>query len=275
MQYFVVLEDSKEFRWQAELLFESIRLLGLENKFIVSICPGKGPMKKHPYPEIIWFDNVGRKLGFPHFNKCYGLAKAIESGKLRQPFVILDTDMFLISELPQLSQVVVSQNQEHLLWEEVKHTLKDTTNANGWVNAGEVYYFNDVPNATFENIMRHTYGLCAKYGNHKKFHTYGFNIGIAKSDLTVRKRNLVMPLFNDRSSQVNWNAPIVHYSKGYPPYFQKEGAFDTINFSFNLPLPFKAIMEAPIRDQPNVSVMQTLIRSWLDSNVSRLWDLIG
>jgi hypothetical protein len=276
MQYFAVLEDTKELRWQAELLFESIRLLELEDKFVIAVCPGKGAVHRHPYPNIIRFDNVGRRIGFPHFNKCYGLGKALASGALKQPFVVLDTDMFLLRELPESNARAAAQNHPYLAWENIKDDLKGFAKGSEWTSLGGVYYFNDVPVKVFEDIMKNTYDLYTKLGNKPEFHTYGFTLGITKNDIPFQKRtDYEMPLHNNRSSDVNWSSAVVHYKKGYPPHFKKEGIFDTINFSFNLPLPFKVLLECPVQDQPNVSAMQTLMRSWLDANVSRVWDLIN
>jgi hypothetical protein len=276
MQYFTVLEDTRELRWQAELLFESIRLLELEDNFVIAICPGKGAINRHPYPNVIHFDNVGRKTGFPHFNKCYGLGKALASGVLKQPFVVLDTDMFLIKELEPSNAPVSAQNHKYLEWNNVREDLKEVTSGMDWTSLGGVYRFADVPTKVFSDIIKYTYELYSKFGNNKKFHTYGFTLGIVKNEIPFQRRNSYeMPLFNDRSPDINWSSAVIHYKEGYPPHFKKEGIFDTINFSFNLPLPLKCILECPIQDQPNVSAMQTLIRSWLDTNISRVWDLIN
>lgn len=259
MQYFVVIEDTKNQRWQGELLFESVRLLGLERHFVAAVCPGKGAVHKHPYPNIVYFDNLGSKLLFPHFNKCYGMLKALEHGAIRPPFTILDPDMFLIKEPPKYATAVVAQGKE---------TIPDLDLGGEWVGLGGVYCFNECPPVVFEDVMRFTYDLYKKYGIRKEFHTYGFNLAIAKHGVPVHKANLEMPLINSKHT-----APIVHYSEGYPPYFTKEGIYDTINFSFGLPLPFKTIMETPVRGQPNVALMQTLIRSWLDGNSARAANL--
>lgn len=65
---------------------------------------------------------------------------------------------------------------------------------------------------------------------------------------------------------------IIRYTDGYPPYFTK--VFESIEFSFLMPLPFKRILETPSINLPNVSMMQTLVRCWISRNSSRIKDLM-
>lgn len=273
-QYFVVLEDTKELRWQTELLFESIRLLDLQDDFVIAICPEKGSIvRRHKYSNAIYFDNVGKKLGFPKFNKCYGLGKAIESGILKQPFVVLDPDMFLLQRIPSISSPVSAQESNDLSWDKVASDIKSFTSH--WIEVGGIYYFNNVPMKVFEDIIKYSYDLYIKLGNLSKTHIYGFTLGILKNDLKIQKiNNYEMPLFYDGSPNTNWQSYVVHYKNGCPPYFDKEKVYNSINFSFNTPLPFKTILEIPVKNQPNVAIMQTLIRSWLDFNSERINDLL-
>jgi len=277
MQYFVAIEDTRELRWQAELLYESIRLLDLVDHFLVAICPGRGSIVQKPrYPNVVYFDNIGRRLGFPHLNKCYGLLRALETGHLKPPFVVLEPDMFLLNALPPTKAPVAAQRQKYLSWDKVDDRVKDMViDKDRWVDVGGVYLFNQVSNKLYEDAVRYTHDLYSKYGNNPKWHTYGFNLAIANNDLSCQRReDYEMPLLYDGSPDVNWNSYIIHYKDGYPPYFHKEKVFDSINFSFKMPLPFKVLLEAPIQNQPNLVIMQTLIRSWLDSNLTRLHYLL-
>ncbi len=275
MQYFVTLEDTRDYRWQAELLYESIKLLDLQEQFVIAICPGKGAVKRHRYPNIVYFENIGRKLGFPKFNKCYGLAKAIQSGYLKQPFTILEPDMFLLHGLPLTSSPAAAQFHRRLAWDNVKDQLEDFTTGAKWSDLGVIYQFNGVPNRVFEDTIKHTLDLYNKLGNKQDIHHYGFTMGIMNNGVRFEHRtDFEMPLNYNSQPDVDWNSHIVHYRDGYLPYFKKQGAFDTLNFSFNIPLPMKAILEIPMKNQPNIAIMQTLIRSWIDSNLTRLWDLL-
>ncbi len=277
MQYFVVLEDNKRNRWQAELLYESIRLLNLSEQFLIAICPGDGTsIVKHRYPNVVYFENIGQRLGFPRFNKVYGLLRAIESGKLKQPFVLLGTDMFLLNSIPETDAPVSAQQHRWLVWDNVDDRVKDMTIKDNWVNYGGVYVFNDVPMKVLEDSLTYTHDLYKKFGNNPKWNTYGFSLGIINNNVPFEgKQDYEMPLMNNNSPDVRWNSsPIVHYNDGYPPHFHKDRVFETINFSFGMPLPFKLILDAPIRNQPNVAIMQTLVRSWLESNLTRVHYLL-
>jgi hypothetical protein len=277
MQYFVVLEDTKELRWQAELLYESIRLLDLTDQFLIAICPSKGiSIQKPRYPNVVYFDNLGRSVGCPHLNKVYGLAKALESGSLRQPFVLLDTDMFLLHAIPPISSSVAAQQCQSLTWDNIDDRVKSMTEKWKWDNLGGVYVFNDVPVKVFEDAFKFTYELYRKFGNNPKWHIYGITLSIVNNDIKYQKTlNYEMPLVYSNTPDVQWDKScIVHYKEGFPPYFKKERVFDSINFSFDIPLPFKVIMDIPIKNQPNVAIMQTLCRSWLDSNLTRVHYLL-
>lgn len=173
MQYFVAFKDSDDIRWQVELLYESIKLLGLANNFIVSI---QTPIKNHLYQNIIYCKDIKSA----HIS-------AIEKGYLKFPFVHLQPHTFLTKEVESFSE---------------------------------------------------------------------------------------MPLFYDGSSHINWNSSVVNYENGYLPYFHKDRIIDSINFSFNIPLPFKIILEIPSHNQPNVVIMQKLVYSWMESNLIRANSMI-
>jgi hypothetical protein len=267
MQYFFVTEDSRDFRWQTELLLESLRLLNLESQTFVAICPGPGANGNPPCNNLVRFDNVGSKIRCPQFNKVEGLRKALEQGVLKQPFVVLDADMFLLRDIPRATGQIAAQVLPRLAWETVKPILGE--HVDEWVGVGGTYQFNDVPNKTFENIYSTTYDLFKKVGNVPHLHNYGFTLGSIKSGLTFERTKYEMPLKNEDA-----NCPIVHYRDGYHPHFSKEKIFDSIDFSFKMPLPFKKILEAPALNQPNVSLMQVLVRSWLTRNWSRIGELM-
>lgn len=275
MQYFVATEDSRDFRWRTELLLESIRLLGLEDQTVVAVCPGPGIKGKTPYPNQVKFDNIGRKLGYQPINKSLGLLKALEQGVLRQPFVVLDTDMFLLRPIPQNFGDVSAQIHARLEWEHVKPVLGEHVSGSDWVAVGGVYQFNGAPGKVFEDIYTTTYDLFQKVGPVPDLHTFGFTLGVSKNDFIFTKRDdYEMPLKKDDTPKVNWGSHVVHYSKGHPPYFSKEKAFDSIDFAMTMPLPFKKILEAPVLNQPNMSLMQTLVRSWLSQHANRLGELM-
>src|SRR5688572_26044019 len=77
MQYLIVTEDTVDYRWQTELLLESLRLLELEAVEI------KGsPKTKHV--------------------SCF---KALQEGLIKQPFTLLDVDTFLVNKIPELDGI--------------------------------------------------------------------------------------------------------------------------------------------------------------------------
>lgn len=134
MQYFFVTEDSRDFRWQTELLLESLRLLNLESQTFVAICPGPGANGNPPCNNLVRFDNVGSKIRCPQFNKVEGLRKALEQGVLKQPFVVLDADMFLLRDVPRATGQIAAQVLPRLAWETVKPILGE--HVDEWVGVG-------------------------------------------------------------------------------------------------------------------------------------------
>jgi hypothetical protein len=151
LQYFTIFEDIPEIRWQIELLYESIRLLGLEKNFLVNI---KNQVKQYPHLQI---------------------------GRPTKPFIALPPHSFLVEPI-------------------------------------------------------------------------------------VETTDYEMPLTS------NGTNPLVNYEKGFLPYFHKDKIFNSINFSFNMPLPFKIILEMPCI--PNVVIMQNIVQSCMKFHLNRVQNLL-
>lgn len=63
--------------------------------------------------------------------------------------------------------------------------------------------------------------------------------------------------------------PLISNSCGGIVNYGNEIIVNSIDFSFNMPLPFKTILNLPVINQPNVVILQTIVRSWLNSNLTR------
>lgn len=198
MQYLVVTQDTLERRWQTELLLESLKLLDL--------------------PTVVINEN----------NKALGCLKALREKALKQPFVLLDTDTFLVKPLPCYK---------------------------GMNKYGKTYQFDSVPIKIFEDA-------CTFAEN-----TDVYYIAATVNSLELKEFDYETDVKHSKVAEY-----IVRYTEGYQPYFDSK--FDGIGFSFDMPLPFKQILEAPVLNRPNVSLMQTLIRSWTNKNSSRIKDLM-
>jgi hypothetical protein len=219
MQYLVVTEDTLEQRWQAELLIESLKLIEVEA--IAAVVTNRNCTLPCPF---IKFEGCGKNS--PK-NKPLGCFTALEQGIVKQPFVLLDPDTFLVNEIP------ISE---------------------GITNGGGTYQFNSVPLKLFKD---------ACYSQNTNVYHYAATI----NELQITNIEYETSLVSPKVAKY-----VVRYSDGYPPYFTKN--FDSIDFSFNVPLPFKKILGTPILSRPNVSLMQTLVRSWTNRNGSRLKDLM-
>jgi len=286
MQYFVSFENNSKTRWQMELLWESMRLMNIQQELLVAVCPSNAKEVALPYPHIVRFENHGDPLHFPALNKIMGLIAAIQKGALGLPFVLLEPDMFLLRPIPVNNAAITAQKVHNLGWDALQsigHPLEGYRGKEDtWRGVGGVYQFLNVTGKFFEDVANFVIGFMQAYspgdGRLKRYNDLldvAFNLAISTNEIAVEPvDNYMMPLdVRDAPKDTNWQSFVVHYEDGYTPYFHQDT--EGIDFAFDLPTPFKTILKAPSEDQPNVALMQVLVKLWLTRNKNRISELFG
>ena len=100
MEYFVSVDRKAYHDWQLELLVESFRSQGVQEKLFVGV--NKTLDFRYPYLDhclnhcnIYLYDDIGRKKGFSELNEAYQLLWLLFSKKLQSPIMVMKPHMVL------------------------------------------------------------------------------------------------------------------------------------------------------------------------------------
>jgi hypothetical protein len=113
MQYLVSIENTSYFYWQIELLIESFKMKGLEDKLVIAVAENHSPknpqytknISKHKNQFI--HVNVGEQFGFLPLNKIFATIVALQTKRIEHPFALIHPDMVLFQELEERPENIV------------------------------------------------------------------------------------------------------------------------------------------------------------------------
>jgi hypothetical protein len=262
MDYFVSVENCQFFRWQLELLYESMRFFGLENNLVIGCAHLEKKTLK--FPKVFYHDNYGRSNNYLPFNKTFSLWTALKNKLIKQPFAVIDPDMIMVKPLEILERPY-SQGCSFLEYENLKKIgFNFDIQKKDWRPGGLVYYFNNCD----EFILSEIHKVLVKM-----FHTYDKNLPVE-----VSRWQIEMVAFSYILSKVsaeirfdletplieNKECNFIHYCNGFQPYFNKRTHNNLREFSFGKPLPFENILSMPNINN-NVIKMKQIAKNFLDN----------
>jgi hypothetical protein len=218
--YFVSIENTPYHHWQIELLIESFRLHGLEERLFVAIADS--PSNSSP-KNLTSHKLCALHANYGSLNKITSLISSLESGKLKQPFVLLHPDMVLYKPIPM-------EHPENIVFhtaepdEALKASLEDKIHpileGKGlsrdflpWLPVGATMYFKDVPLDFFKRV----HGWMYFFKNEKAAWILSMYEHLGMLSMAGRQ-------FESNLWHTNVDLPIIHYSGGFPPFFHK-GAY--------------------------------------------------
>jgi hypothetical protein len=261
MQYFVSIENCQFFRWQIELLYESMRLFGLENNLVIGCANLE--KKKLRFQNVFYHENYGRKNGYLPYNKTFALWTAIKNKLIKQPFSIIDPDMIMIRPL-EYSENSYSQYCYFLEYENLRKIgcvfdLKKSE----WSPGGVVYYFNNCDDNLLADTHKILFKMLGLYKNklpevaNWQIEMIAFAYVLSKTSADIR--------FDLESNLIeNKNSNFLHYCNGYQPFFNKRTHNNLRHFSVAEPLPFNSILSIPNKNK-NIINFKKVTKSFLDN----------
>ena len=113
MQYLVSIENTTYFYWQIELLIESFKMKGLEDKLVIAIAENESPKDPQYIKNIsrhknkFMHVNVGRQYDFLPLNKIFATMAALQTNRIEYPFALIHPDMVLFQDLEERPENVV------------------------------------------------------------------------------------------------------------------------------------------------------------------------
>lgn len=118
MDFFVSADLTPQNQWQLELMIESFKTIGLEDKLLVCVASENDPkilpefssnMRGHA--RTLVHRNIGAARGFEPLNKLYAVSFAMKDKVLSEKFVMLDLDTIIFSNPQDVQEQVFCRFQ--------------------------------------------------------------------------------------------------------------------------------------------------------------------
>ena len=262
MKYFVSIENTEYFRWQAELLIESFNLIGLEDDLIIAVAESELTGDKYHYnlnnhKNKFLHENVGLKQGLITLNKIFSLYVAATSGLLGDEFTVLHPDMLIVRPMASEKESVVFAPEE-TPEDEILKKARENREIPDWMSGmGKTMVFKDFPTEFFKTVLQMMCWLKDVYGSEWDVQRGAWmSSAMCDSKITFQQSQfLEMPLL----VEVPTNCPIIHYRHGITPYFNKRNYKNNIVLSSN-PDPLYAM--SLVNPNSNTNYLINIIKSY-------------
>jgi len=237
MDYFVSIENNPYHRWQVELLIESFKKHGLQDKLLIGIAENNTPQyggftrNLMEHERKFAHNNHGEEQGYKPLNKPYALMAALTNNMLSTPFAVLHPDMVLYKPLEETGMQDIyfnvereNANLKRRLRSHIKKVLVDRGDAGElpWLGGSGFLAFKNVSALFFVRVMHYM-------DKFRKDHSNWDDVDHAAWLMAMYELfNLAM--FQGRyyecdllnSVEAIPNACVIHYKVGVPPYFSKK-----------------------------------------------------
>jgi len=284
MDYIVSAEDSPYYHWQLELLIESFKKHGLQDRLLIALAasdlPREPDFTRHlnRHPRILYHDNMGRRRGYPYLNKPYAVSTAVSQKKISQPFTVIEPDMVMYWPLEAEKEPLAFQVKHFFNLELVEQHVPNireyiemgTGQQSLWLPIGSVYSFNGVPDDLFGRVI--SWAEMLAFDHYKaqtdakqpvSFWRYLERAGWVLAFLDYLKYLPYKGSHTYEMSLLDHDAihNFVHYSSGQPPVFSKS------LFRFEPPVYFAAASSpfaALVQETPTSSAffMKQIVESY-------------
>jgi hypothetical protein len=229
MKYFVSIENTAYFRWQAELLIQSYKRHSLENDLVVAVADSKYTGSGYTdnlnaLPGVFSHPNYGLEHGHPAMNKLYGLTVAVEKGLLGDTYTVLHPDMVLYKPVvsdPNLHVGITHHQDDRPMDDTLRLLAHQWPQRLFWL--GSAMTFTRVPPQVLMMTLGAMHTLNDTYPEWKMLERAAWGIGTDHKNFRLHPAELEMSLLH-----FNPDAPIIHYRHGMPPLFHKRQYGDII-----------------------------------------------
>jgi hypothetical protein len=282
MDYFVSIENTPYYHWQIELLIESFKHQGCQDKLFVAVAEGRThefnlTRNLYSHPRVYQHENIGQIRGYAPLNALGALAFSIRNGILKQPLAIIPPDVVLYREANMsfegFPEVVfypdpfftleIAEEEIGPFWEWLGKSRKDFES--GWVPLGSLMIFANIPTELFYEAIRltellATHQLLAEKTISDKTHILAWIILLMRFSSRIRVFGdymLAMPLLGSGDS------PFISYKHGMPPAFNKSMFLYAPPHYSSFGNPFNVL--ATNYPSPNAYYLSQLARKHLDS----------
>lgn len=153
MDYLTVIHNTEYFHWQIELLIESFKFHGIEDRLVVGVINDTKisfPKNLQNHKRIFECPKDSHK--YPPINQPYAVCFALNKGIISQPFTLIHSDTILVKpvEKPEKNLTFsICQQFPRFLKADAPGVEKEMPNI---LPVGGIYKFNNVPKNLFESL---------------------------------------------------------------------------------------------------------------------------
>jgi hypothetical protein len=285
MEYFVSAGNKAYYHWQLELLIQSFKNYGIEDKLVIAISSSEEPLYKNfcknlsKHEKIFQYDCSG---SFGPERGLIGLHEALKTGMLSQPFTFMRSDMMLMHPLDGTQLEKDSNDYEIQFSYDPLMTLEHFRDhgiaddySGGWMNLGNTLCLNNIDISFFEKLYYRMVDITSNkkkyfndpdlpYKNKKVWEAFAEKVcwiitimenmhdiklkGITDLEVSLY-RNYIPSFFID-------------YSDGLPPFFRKNTYKYKNNYFFtDFETPFEALSER--FETTTTSYVSNIVRQYL------------
>ena len=257
MQYFVSIENSSFFYWQAELLIESFFMHGLQDNLVIAVAENDRPKIKGYSSNLVRYgkkfmhSNSGLEAGHLPLNRAVAIRTALAEGMLGFPFSVIHSDMILRKPFPEEGfcpgyGMVVNSLEETS--EKTRNDIKDAI-VPGLTRIAEernivTADLPEIPAFSAPMVFNESFGQLSD--------VFFARLQSNTEDLI---EFMAAPLMSDET-----DTNFIHYKNGIPPVFHKKFfKFDDVSVNAGR-CPFEVLMEH--NPTPNTAYVHEVIKSY-------------
>lgn len=281
MEYFVSAGNKAYYHWQLELLIQSFKKYGIEDKLVIAISSSEDVLHKDfcsnlkTHKRIFEYDCDG---SFGPERGLVGLHEVLKTGELSQPFTFLRSDTILMHPIGETSIEEDADNYEvqfsHNPSMNFKH-FKEHGVAGGWIELGNVLCLNNIELSFFERLYHRMVDITSNkekyfkdpylpYKNKKVWEAFAekvcWIITIVENAKNLRLKginDLEISLYDNHAASF-----LVDYSDGLPPFFIKNTyKYEDDYYCTDFGTPFEALSDR--FDTTTTSYVSNIVRNYL------------
>lgn len=267
MKYFVSIENCYFFRWQIELLLESMKPFGLDDSLVIGCAEFEN--KKIKFPNVIYHENIGRKNNYLPFNKPFSVIQALKNKLLTPPFVIIDPDMVMVKPIENTKFVDYSYYLEYDNLICQGYTTNDLGCKTNWLPGGFIYQVDFFNIDFFEEIISKIHELLSSNLIKDKWQIEMIAFAYCYSKYTKHIcKKVSTSLFDNKTYN------FIHYANGFSPYFNKYNYNNLREITFDYPYwQYKSILEIP-DENDNIKILKNIVSKFLiNKNMKYIYEI--
>jgi hypothetical protein len=271
MEYLATIENTDYYHWQIELLIESFKLHGIQDKLAIGIVDQQKPIRKNFTKNLkqhkrVFFE-TSHSSEYSPINQSYLTYIALKNKVISQPFTLIHSDTVLVNPKEEIKNNIVFSISPYFL-----PALEKTIDVNKIINQqiplGGVYKFNNMPISFFQSVVERIQALTHKWiktGDNKWKRVWKYANQMAWMSAFLQDDSIDgVQIESQLFESISQDTEFIHYSNGFLP-------FHKISFKYNSEIdlneknPFEIFSDPQYNINPTTNCLFKVSRSYNES----------